>query len=242
MLRRTFFQMMFMLMGCFSLLVPAKARKRTENASLSSIVIDGHYDDWNPFDQTGAITDYSYNGRAAHTAGIYMDDSHLYIHFKLHPLYSSHMPVDSYHIKINNQYDISFLFRYRTLGNGIDWGKDVYRLPVGITELGIFSTQTQSFLGTAMFRVYTTEYTMSGSDRLKLPPDEWELSIPLDTLAAQIGIEKNMIQTVSFSGDNIGHGSITYAGTPTGVLISSGAALLCAFYFFQMKRNRKQVY
>ena len=242
MLRNFYIAITFIIMVCFSLFVPAKARKKVETVSMSPITIDGHYDDWKPFDQIGAITDHSFNNRAPHTAGIYMDDNHLYIHFKLHPLYSSHMPVDSYHIKINNQHDISFFFRYRTSGNGIDWVGDVYRLPVGITELGIFSTQNQSFLGTAKFRVYTTEYTISGSDRLKLPPDEWELSIPLDKLASLTGIDKDLIQTVSFYGDNIGQGSVTYAGTPTGVLISTGIALFCALCFFQTARKRKQVY
>ena len=239
MLPKVIFSSILFLLFAPAFFFPAHASRKKPPAKNTTITIDGRYDDWKLLDQPESITDHSYNGKARHTAGIYMDDTAIYVHLKLHPLYSSHMPVDSYHLTINNKHDVSFMLRYGKEQSGIDWGQNVYALPVGIHTLGVFHTQTGRYLGEAKVTISTLDYIHSGSEQGKFPPDEWELSIPLKNLSEITGLDAAMIQSVSFSGDNIGQGSVSFAGTPTGFSFFFLVLLLIILYFLSVCKRAK---
>lgn len=219
----------------------AKSKSKKNSTVKSEIVIDGYYEDWQNIDQKNAITWNGFNGNCKHDAGIFMDDSYVYVHVKMHELYNSHIPVDMYQLRINGDKIVSFNVRYPKEDGTIDYGQNVYQLPLGTTKLGLFyNDYPNDHMGEIAISRYTDQMSQNEQGQnVKNPSDELEFKVSKKILSKITGIPEESISSVAFHCNNMGNEWVSFSGTPTGAYIG---VMICLLFVVvvNIRRKRKQ--
>ncbi len=210
-----------------------------------NIIIDGFYDDWKNLDQKDAFTWMSNNKLCSHVGGIYMDDEYVYVHVKLHQYYTSQIPLTAMVLTINGEKTMMFQANYMNGDGSINWDQSIYNLPVGISNLGLFSNEgSHPYLGNIAVTIAPKELKKDENGTpMKDPVDELEFCVDLDTISKLVGIPVESIKSISFSNSNLGADSITTSGTPTGAYL--GILICLAFvglvFLIRKKHSKSEV-
>jgi len=199
---------------------------QTSQSNTPSIAIDGYYDDW--LDKPMSTLTYgSDNGTTIHDVSMLKDDNYIYIYLKMHPNYTSPIPIDSINLSVNGNV-CQLYIRYVNSQNTVDWGHQVDLNHNG-TYLGLhpFTSYPNNSLGNAAV-------TVSAGN----PNDRMEIRINIKDLEKVMNLDGGTINNGSqlkLSLPNVGAGSIELLGTSTGALLG---IILCAGTVIVVKLRR----
>ena len=199
---------------------------KTSQSNTSNITIDGYYDDW--LDKPMSTLTYgSDNGTTIHDVSMIKDDNYIYIYLKMHPNYTSAIPIDAINLSINGKVCQLFI-RYANNQNTVDWGHQV-NLSQNGTYLGLhpFTSYPNNSLGDAAV-------TISKGN----PNDRFEMRINIKDLEKVMSLKTGTINNGSqlkLSMPNVGGGTIELLGTSTGALLG---IILCVGTVMVVKLRR----
>jgi len=204
---------------------------QTQNAQSnpSNITIDGYYDDW--MDKPMSTLTYGAdNGTTIHDVSMIKDDDYIYIYLKMHPNYTSTIPIDSINLSINGNVCQLYL-RYANSQNTVDWGHQV-NLSQNGTYLGLhpFTSYPNNSLGDAAITISTGN-----------PNDRFEIRINIKDLEKVMSLKEGTINNGSvlkLSMPNVGGTTIELLGTSTGALLG---IILCigTVIIVKLRRDNK---
>ena len=199
---------------------------QTSQSNTAGIAVDGYYDDW--VDKPMSTLTYgSDNGTTIHDVSMIKDDNYIYIYLKMHPNYTSAIPIDAINLSINGKVCQLFI-RYANNQNTVDWGHQV-NLSQNGTYLGLhpFTSYPNNSLGDAAV-------TISKGN----PNDRFEMRINIKDLEKVMSLKTGTINNGSqlkLSMPNVGGGTIELLGTSTGALLG---IILCVGTVMVVKLRR----
>ncbi|WP_310603452.1 Firmicu-CTERM sorting domain-containing protein [Anaerosporobacter sp.] len=181
-----------------------------------SIQIDGVYSDWRHIPHTD-ISWYSPDPNQVHQGALYLEEDILYGHFEMNDAYSSPMVISYIELTINNSTSIGLTIQKSTADENIDWGTDMYKLPVGTTDrLGVFYNEyPKYYMGEAALTIYDADHLIG---------DEVEFAIDLNVVSKITDIPVEAMRVLKVYNPNIGRDAITIAGTSSGAVV--GVAIM----------------
>ncbi len=205
---------------------------RTAHAE-EEIRIDGYYDDWERIPK--ATMSYgSHNAKEKHEGAIVMGEEYLYGYVRLSDLYASQIPVNEYHITVNDETVVLYILGKDEAGN-LNPEFDPYQLANGtyLNEIGLFQRER------AVVSLGDVALTVTDGS----PNDTLEFRIRLSVLEEVLGFPAGAIKNgaeVSFRNPNLGAESIQLVGTSTGAIVGTMLCVASVGVVWFFNRKRKQ--